>query len=66
MLEYNILDNILNLVVCILLRVLDQVQGFPYENLQVVRPKHVADNLNKVVNNYWNSVVLDGNPRTWY
>jgi hypothetical protein len=26
---------------------------------------HVADNLNEIVNNYWNSVVLDGNPWTW-
>jgi S-adenosylmethionine:diacylglycerol 3-amino-3-carboxypropyl transferase len=32
----------------------------------VVQPKHVADNLNKVVNNYWNRVVLDGNPWIWY
>jgi hypothetical protein len=31
----------------------------------VVRPKHVADNLNKIVNNYWNRVALDGNPWTW-
>jgi glutaredoxin-related protein len=30
-----------------------------------VWPKHVADNLNKIVNNYWNRVVLDGNPWTW-
>jgi hypothetical protein len=30
-----------------------------------VRPKHVADNLNKIVNNYSNSVALDGNPWTW-
>jgi hypothetical protein len=28
----------------------------------VVRPKHVADNLNKIVNNYRNRVALDGNP----
>jgi hypothetical protein len=32
----------------------------------VVRPKHVADNLNKIVNNYWNRVALDGNSWTWY
>jgi hypothetical protein len=31
----------------------------------VVRPKHSADNLNKIVNNYWNRVALDGNPWTW-
>jgi hypothetical protein len=31
----------------------------------VVQPKHVADNLNKIVNNYWNRVALDGNPLTW-
>jgi hypothetical protein len=31
----------------------------------VVRPKHVADNLNKIVNNYRNRVALDGNPWTW-
>jgi hypothetical protein len=56
---------VLNLVVCILLRVLDQVQGFPSNATlfqhcfrpgtgmkMVVRPKHVADNLNKIVNNY--------------
>jgi hypothetical protein len=68
----------LNLVVCILLRVLDQVHGFPsnatlfqYYHLQadglkmVVRPKHVAFNLNKIVKNYWNSVALDGNSWTW-
>jgi hypothetical protein len=30
-----------------------------------VRLKHVVDNLNKLVNNYWNRVVLDGNPSTW-
>jgi hypothetical protein len=28
----------------------------------VVRPKHEAVNLNKIVNNYSNSVALDGNP----
>jgi hypothetical protein len=32
----------------------------------VVRPKHVEDNLNKIVNKYWNRVALDGSPRTWY
>jgi hypothetical protein len=31
----------------------------------VVRPKHVADNLNNIVNNYWNRVTLDGNLWTW-
>jgi hypothetical protein len=31
----------------------------------VVRPEHVAVTLNKIVNNYWNSVALDGNPWTW-
>jgi hypothetical protein len=31
----------------------------------VVCPKYVADNLNKIVNNYWNRVALDGNPWTW-
>jgi hypothetical protein len=31
----------------------------------VVRPKYVADNLNKIVNNYWNRVALDGNRWTW-
>jgi hypothetical protein len=30
-----------------------------------VRPKHVADNLNKIVNNYWNRAALDGNPLNW-
>jgi hypothetical protein len=30
-----------------------------------IRPKHVADNLNKMVNNYWNRVALDGTPWTW-
>jgi hypothetical protein len=29
-----------------------------YDHLQV-------DNLNKIVNNYWNRVALDGNPWTW-
>jgi hypothetical protein len=58
--------------VCILLRILDQVQGFLsngalfqnvvlfYSNYplhvsgvkMVVRPKHVADNLNKIVKKY--------------
>jgi regulator of extracellular matrix RemA (YlzA/DUF370 family) len=33
--------------------------------ISVVQPKHVADNLNKIVKNYWNRVVLDGNPWTW-
>jgi hypothetical protein len=32
----------------------------------VVRPKHVAVILNKIVNYYWNSVVLGENPWTWY
>jgi uncharacterized protein YktA (UPF0223 family) len=31
----------------------------------VVRPKHAADNLNTIVDNYWNRVALDGNPWTW-
>jgi hypothetical protein len=31
----------------------------------VALPKHVADNFNKIVNNYWNTVVLDENPWTW-
>jgi hypothetical protein len=31
----------------------------------VVRPKHVADNLNDILNNYWNRFPLDGNPWTW-
>jgi hypothetical protein len=31
----------------------------------VVRKKHVADNLNKIVNNYWNRFVLDGNTTPW-
>jgi hypothetical protein len=31
----------------------------------VVRPKHVADNLNKIIKNYWNRVALDVNPWTW-
>jgi hypothetical protein len=31
----------------------------------VVLPKDVADNLNKIVNNYWNRVALGGNPWTW-
>jgi hypothetical protein len=29
------------------------------------RPTHAADKLNKIVNNYWNSVTLDENPWTW-
>jgi hypothetical protein len=46
---------ILNFGVCILLRVFDQVYGLInfqciYFRLKiVVRPKHVADNLNKIV-----------------
>jgi hypothetical protein len=28
----------------------------------VVQPKHVEDNLNKIVNDYGNRVALDGNP----
>jgi superoxide dismutase len=31
----------------------------------VVRSKHVADNLNKIVNNCWNRVALEGNLWTW-
>jgi hypothetical protein len=31
----------------------------------VVRPKHLAVNLNKIVNNCSNRVALDGNPWTW-
>jgi flavoprotein len=34
-------------------------------NKMVVRPKHVADNLNKIVNNYWNRDTFDGSPWTW-
>jgi hypothetical protein len=30
----------------------------------VVRLKHVADNMNKIVNNYWNIIALDGNSWT--
>jgi hypothetical protein len=30
----------------------------------VVRLKHLADNLNTIVHNYWNRVALDGNPWT--
>jgi hypothetical protein len=30
----------------------------------VVRPKHVSDNLNKIVKKYWNRDVLHGNPST--
>jgi hypothetical protein len=29
-----------------------------------LRPKHVADNFNKIANNYLNRVALDGNPWT--
>jgi hypothetical protein len=36
-----------------------------YFHLKMVRPKHVADNLNKIAKNYWNRVALDGNPLTW-
>jgi hypothetical protein len=37
-----------------------------YDHLKMVlRPKHVADNLNKIVNNYWYRVALDRNPWTW-
>jgi hypothetical protein len=88
---------ILNLGVCILLRVLAQVQGIRLTQLyfnscllfysnyplhvsvvrpsssgnihihlkMVVRPKHVAANLNKIVNNYSNRAALDGNPWSW-
>jgi hypothetical protein len=31
----------------------------------VVQPKRVTVNLNKIVNNYWNSVALNGNPWAW-
>jgi hypothetical protein len=31
----------------------------------VIWPKHVGDNLNKIVNSYWNRVALDGNYWTW-
>jgi hypothetical protein len=33
-----------------------------FHQKMVVRPKHIADNVNKIVNNYWNRVALDGNP----
>jgi hypothetical protein len=36
-----------------------------FNSSMVVRPKHVLDNLNKIVNNYWNRVALDGNPWNW-
>jgi hypothetical protein len=73
------LIKMLNLIVCIMLHVLDQVEGFClmqhcfnscllfYSNFRmkmVIQPKHVAVTLNKIVNNYSNSVVLDGNPST--
>jgi hypothetical protein len=32
----------------------------------VVLQKHAEDNLNKIVNNYWNRVALDRNPWTWH
>jgi hypothetical protein len=36
----------------------------------VVRPNHVSENWNKLVNNYWNRVTFDGNPwisrQSWY
>jgi hypothetical protein len=31
----------------------------------VVRPKHGADNLNKIIQICWNIVAFDGNPSTW-
>jgi hypothetical protein len=38
-----------------------------YSHLKmVVRPKHVADNLNKIENSYWNRVALDESPWTWF
>jgi hypothetical protein len=36
-----------------------------YLGKMVVRPKHVADNFNKIVNYYWNRVALDENLWTW-
>jgi hypothetical protein len=30
----------------------------------VVGPYHVEENWNKIVNNYWNGVALNGNPLT--
>jgi hypothetical protein len=37
-----------------------------YFRLKAVdRPKHVAANLNKIINNYWNRVALVGNLWTW-
>jgi hypothetical protein len=46
--------RILNLGVCIPLRVLDHVnfRCIYFLMKMVVRPKHVVDNLNKIVNNY--------------
>jgi hypothetical protein len=38
---------------------------FFFQLKMVVWPKHVADNLNKLVNNYWNRVMLHGNLWTW-
>jgi hypothetical protein len=35
------------------------------DDRMTVWPKHVADNLNKTVNNHRNRVPLDGNPLTW-
>jgi hypothetical protein len=31
----------------------------------VVRPKYIANNLNKIVNNCWNRVALEGNAWAW-
>jgi hypothetical protein len=36
---------------------------FPHDDGRTTET--VADDLNKIVNNYWNRVALDGNPWTW-
>jgi hypothetical protein len=42
------------------------IYTYTYFRLNIVlQLKHLSDNLNKIVNNYWNRVALDGNPWTW-
>jgi hypothetical protein len=36
-----------------------------YFRLYIFSRRHVADNLNKIVNSYWNRVASDGNSWTW-
>jgi hypothetical protein len=55
----------LNLTVSIAVYYFIQINRYMFRSYDHLQAKHVAVNLNKIVNSYWNRVALDGNPWTW-